>query len=1294
MPNENAQPIPMYTPRSVLAVERTTNSIVSRFAAPVQAVGSRALGFIDRIIGVRLFGVMAPRATVEVGAPSVGSFVYPRPWYEAPRAPVARRAAPAPTVEAAPAAPAPVAAPVVEEMAVAAALPPAAAAAVALAEARAAAESGEAPVSSRAAAAPSLKQHVINTPPAASAEPVARKTAAPASTSEPAAPSAPAQVTEAVASLATAQAQLAQLAQAQVQAEVRAQQARVEQAQAEARTVEQARVEQAQAEQARTQVQTQQARVEQARVEQARAEQVRVEQARVAVEQARTEQARVEERRAQAQQAARGATAPSAIARPQPPAAITLPSGVKIAVEQVIVRDGAPAEVVLAASPAAADVRARELVGAVREFVAAQPAGLPPALAAIAPVVPAATAAGPVRAATPIARAFAHASWVDQQLARGTQQERAATGGSYVFVASAAAEAATAAARPRRAEVAPLAEPSLPTVAAPAVPAAQAAQVMARAAAAPTANTFVAPPAPTAAEEGEARAAIPAREAPVDEPRVQPAVAPAFAAPVAESPAAAAPSPAAPLARSSDVAVVPAPVVVEAPAYVAPAAPAAPFVPQSAGFAPGLDAAALGTFAAMPEVRTTASLAAPAGELQTTINRFVERLVGVRTALETRVLPIEAAESVARIGELVRAAEDRAAAPVEGPRGEVHVSRSARADVAPAMASFVAPAHAPEVVRPRAAAAAQQSAAANVVAQRPSPAVEARSVAPRDEAIVAPAQAAAAAVTLRPGGIGVRTEQLAGTIGVRAAGVSIDFVDPARLPALVGGRASAAFAYLLPPSLRPAAGTVVFPQPATTGEAVEGEAAAVAAAAAPSLSFPVVTPSAPSPTATATPTARAAQAAGGAEASEAIVARRPAAAAPAPVALAAAEAEVARRIDAVWSLIRVFPASAPAALAAAAEGLASRPAQAMPLLTAMAAAERARQTATAAPSAQADAAPVAAPASPAARTAGAPAAASTASARPVVAEAPSARPLRTTGAPASYVAPVAASPRASVPALDRPVLPDGRMPRGSFLWTRAAEFTPTVGEWTPPQTVTAASAGAEAAATGQPAWGAMPPVVTPSVQEAFGEAPTSAGGGRGGTARTATGRTLVGLPGGNPVRATAAQAARSEAAEAASVLLGAPIDAPLLRLVSASAGGTPSGGTPNIPSWAEQMHLVQPAPVVPAAPASESTAKIVEALRSQQQQSGANDDRVTLADLTLVAVASSTGKLAASSAPASTGAHASQSPAAAGGKGGPSEKKSPEAERREIEELARHVLDEVERMCEIARERSGDPWEA
>ena len=109
------------------------------------------------------------------------------------------------------------------------------------------------------------------------------------------------------------------------------------------------------------------------------------------------------------------------------------------------------------------------------------------------------------------------------------------------------------------------------------------------------------------------------------------------------------------------------------------------------------------------------------------------------------------------------------------------------------------------------------------------------------------------------------------------------------------------------------------------------------------------------------------------------------------------------------------------------------------------------------------------------------------------------------------------------------------------------------------------------------------------------------------------------------------------------------------------------------------------------APSSDSASRIVEALRSQPAASS-SDDRVSLADLTLIAIASATQQVAASPAGGGpSGGGASSAPAAAaperaaahgGGKSG-----NPV---QEIEELARAAFDELQRLMAIARERSGD----
>jgi hypothetical protein len=144
---------------------------------------------------------------------------------------------------------------------------------------------------------------------------------------------------------------------------------------------------------------------------------------------------------------------------------------------------------------------------------------------------------------------------------------------------------------------------------------------------------------------------------------------------------------------------------------------------------------------------------------------------------------------------------------------------------------------------------------------------------------------------------------------------------------------------------------------------------------------------------------------------------------------------------------------------------------------------------------------------------------------------------------------------------------------------------------------------------------------------------------------------------------------------------------PFLRLVETGIGSDGGQRSP-APRFFEQ-----PQPVVAGAPSSDSASRIVEALRSQPPAS-AGDDRVSLADLTLIAIASATQQVAASAVGGgpSGGGAAAAAPAASsgggGGNGGGGGKSGNPAQ--EIEELARAAFDELQRLIAIARERSGD----
>jgi hypothetical protein len=130
-----------------------------------------------------------------------------------------------------------------------------------------------------------------------------------------------------------------------------------------------------------------------------------------------------------------------------------------------------------------------------------------------------------------------------------------------------------------------------------------------------------------------------------------------------------------------------------------------------------------------------------------------------------------------------------------------------------------------------------------------------------------------------------------------------------------------------------------------------------------------------------------------------------------------------------------------------------------------------------------------------------------------------------------------------------------------------------------------------------------------------------------------------------------------------------------------------------------ELELIRPA-TAPAAPVNDASARMVEVLQRQHAPAaGGNSwnggsDRLSFSDLTLVAVAAATQQVAASSGSASA------SPATQGGSGkegvGPAGRSqasspSPEQEHREIEDLARRVLSEVEWLMDAMRDRVGEP---
>jgi hypothetical protein len=140
---------------------------------------------------------------------------------------------------------------------------------------------------------------------------------------------------------------------------------------------------------------------------------------------------------------------------------------------------------------------------------------------------------------------------------------------------------------------------------------------------------------------------------------------------------------------------------------------------------------------------------------------------------------------------------------------------------------------------------------------------------------------------------------------------------------------------------------------------------------------------------------------------------------------------------------------------------------------------------------------------------------------------------------------------------------------------------------------------------------------------------------------------------------------------------------PFLRLIE---GGIASDqGRPSAPRFFEQ-----PQPLVSAVPASDAASRIVEATRTRPQASS-SDERMTLGDLTLIAMASATQQVAASPEGGSGAAHPPAPAAAPSGAGGGRDAAAATGNAaQDIEELARAAFAELLRLQELERERSGD----
>jgi hypothetical protein len=554
-----------------------------------------------------------------------------------------------------------------------------------------------------------------------------------------------------------------------------------------------------------------------------------------------------------------------------------------------------------------------------------------------------------------------------------------------------------------------------------------------------------------------------------------------------------------------------------------------------------------------------------------------------------------------------------------------------------------------------ASAAAGQPAAAPLRA--PSEAAAAVSQAPvatRRETVRVPMRLAAA---------GLRAEQLAGIIGVRAADLSIDFVDPAGLPALFGAQSAPELAYIRGVSLEPARARA-----ATASEGGEsGETTPPVTGAAPAAALPVGEAREAARAAALAPLVQRAAAGARLSAEEwALVATFPTAST--AIQLAAARRSTSflahDSLRAAVAPERTFLSGAIGSAASFRGAVASRgggfggwdggfvPSG----LAAGGVSSRVFVSGGAVGGSRGGVGPSGAPyqgyaaggdfggydgGSPGAGGGeggssgggfagygggGVPGSWSAAAPGAI---------WRNVGGRMEYVVPM--SP-------DRARLPDGRQPRGGFIWPRAAGFTPTTTSAIEQATSSAERASVEAA-PGSPLWEAMRP--PPAMVQLQGAAD----------------------------RQVADSSAQADI----------ELARPFLELVK---GGleTRSEGV---------RFYEQEAPVAASmGPSSEAASSIVQAVRAQPQHSP-GDDRISLGDLTLISVASATGQLAASPggarpqavAPGGGGGGDEHGHGGGGGGGGK------HGGAPDLEELARKVYEELQRHIEIQGERNGHPWE-
>jgi hypothetical protein len=695
----------------------------------------------------------------------------------------------------------------------------------------------------------------------------------------------------------------------------------------------------------------------------------------------------------------------------------------------------------------------------------------------------------------------------------------------------------------------------------------------------------------------------------------------------------------------------------------------------------------------------------------TAISDFISRLVGVQLIQRTAPLPIAATPSTAPI------------APV---------GAAARAPLAEELPSLAPPIAEPSTARGR-------EVRTSLSASR---ALDARDTA-SEHTISTQAQGGAeAAPALRPGGVALLAEQLGGQVGVRASSLAIEFVDPAALPQLVSVSRAAE-----PRAIAGSADQVVIASPGPRALAAGGEPQ-------PFVERSMTKGAADVAATPATASSAALGAIPSSAASRPVVAPA-AAAAPGVIEQSLSSTALVRRIARKantlaadeWALVSVFPSQTTAyQVAAARQARLWQRFEVRGVDAVFSAEDSGAPALSFAPSSVAAPTPEASELAPAVR-----------GVRPIgMASVLGAEQGDDTVSP--YVVSWMNGGRSPVVApTDQPRLPDGHLPRGGALWPSAAKFEPTLPSLTSSAERVAATPpgqplwnslpstphvrgvalpvagdapgqedGEPSMSFGEPSMSFVAPSVpsTRLVPEAPREEPASIASRVPSVPST---RLVPEAPREEPAsiasRVPSAPLVRTVAPASTRPTVrplsraeredgdvrpapGSPEARPALALLKGGAGGSAAArsaaagysstgvsGSPAAGLSTSDGGSIDPSTGASFRPSSDAAAKLLEALR----QPGAaipQDGRVTMADLTLIAIASTTQQVAA--------AEEGGGPAAASGGGGggggagaaPGGGKAGGGAAPDIIAIAEKVLDAYKRLLEIQRERSGDSWES